>query len=89
MKKELAVLYNSLLESFHFNNEAKPARKDMNFKLMQEGMNHLFFVAQCTGDEEAMQSLASACDELHAGNIPEPLMHYGTEGAMCSRLINC
>lgn len=75
MKKEFAVIYNALLENFHFNDSAQPESHAVNLKVMTEGMNHLFFVAQCAGDADSMRLVAAACSTLHAGYIPNPITH--------------
>lgn len=70
MIKEFAVIHNSLLENFYFNNEAKPESKELNLRALTEAMHHLLFVTQCIEDSAVGLLLAASCTELQAGRIP-------------------
>ncbi|MBF9817795.1 hypothetical protein I4P58_12295 [Enterobacter roggenkampii] len=73
MKRIYAEQINKLLEDFYFNNEFEGSSRSLSFNVLQNGINHVYGTAFCSGDDEATAALKPILMQVIDGEEPQPI----------------
>ncbi|AVY99413.1 hypothetical protein DAI21_18030 [Lelliottia sp. WB101] len=72
MKEVYARQVNNLLEEFHFNVEFEGNSRALSFTVLQNGMQHIYGAAFCSGDTESTQQIKPLLMQVIDGEVPQP-----------------
>jgi alpha-D-ribose 1-methylphosphonate 5-triphosphate synthase subunit PhnH len=73
MKRIYAEQVNKLLEDFHFNIEFENNSRALSFNVLQNGIQHIYGGAFCSGDTEATDALKPLLMQVIDGEVPQPI----------------
>ncbi|MDZ7322966.1 hypothetical protein N4G41_15130 [Kosakonia sacchari] len=77
MKRIYAEQINKLLEDFHFNIEFENNSRALSFCVLQNGIQHVYGGAFCSGDIEATDELKPLLMQVINGEVPKPISLTG------------
>jgi len=73
MKGIYAEQINKLLEDFHFNIEFENNSRSLSFTVLQNGIQHIYGGAFCSGDTETTDAIKPLLIQVIDGEVPQPI----------------
>lgn len=73
MKRIYAQQVNNLLEGYHFNVEFEHNSRSLSFTALQNGMQHVYGCAFCSGDVDSTALLKPLLIQVIDGEVPQPI----------------
>ncbi|KFC01084.1 hypothetical protein GTGU_03601 [Trabulsiella guamensis ATCC 49490] len=74
MKQFYAELINQMLEDYSFKVENNPQGRDMYYGILASGVQHLYAVAFCASDNEALNDLRPFVNDVMNNVVPAPVV---------------
>ncbi|HBS5821138.1 DUF4754 family protein [Klebsiella variicola] len=73
MKRFYAEQLNKMLEDYYFNLENNPQGRESHYGVLASGVQHIYAVAFCTNDDDALNELCPLLNAIMNDEIPSPV----------------
>jgi len=78
MKRIYAEQLNNMLQQYYFNCEDNPQGHESHYAVLASGIQHLYGIAFCSDDNEAVNSLRPIINSVFDREIPRPVYRENT-----------